>query len=55
MKERALGAVMLLGGILLGYLCVYQPLASARRGDPKVSVSLKGQSSPPSASSACCT
>jgi hypothetical protein len=42
MKERVIGVVLLLGGILLGYLCVYQPLESARHGAPTVSTSLKG-------------
>ncbi len=33
---------MLIGGCVLGYLCIYQPLESARSGAPQVSVSLKG-------------
>ncbi len=42
MKERIIGVVLLISGGLLGYLCVYEPLASARSGAPTVSVSLKG-------------
>jgi hypothetical protein len=42
MKERVIGLVMLLGGAVLGYLCIYQPLEAAWSGAPKVSVSLKG-------------
>jgi hypothetical protein len=42
MKERVVGLVLLIGGGLLGYFCVYQPLESAWSGAPTVSVSLKG-------------
>ncbi len=42
MKERVIGLVLLISGGLLGYLCVYEPLESARNGAPTVSVSLKG-------------
>lgn len=42
MKERVVGVLLLVGGLTLGYLCVYQPLESAWRGDPTVSVYLKG-------------
>jgi hypothetical protein len=42
MKERVIGVVLLGVGILLTYLCIYEPLAAAWSGAPKVSVSLKG-------------
>ena len=42
MKERGIGVILLVAGGLLGFLCVYLPLASALRGAPTVSVSLKG-------------
>ncbi|OWK36104.1 hypothetical protein [Fimbriiglobus ruber] len=42
MKERVIGVLMLIGGGVLSYLCIYQPLESAWRGEPSVSVSLKG-------------
>ncbi len=42
MKERLIGILLLAAGGLLGYLCIYQPLESASRREPKVSVSLKG-------------
>jgi hypothetical protein len=42
MKERLIGLLLVAVGVLLGYLCVYQPLASAARGEPKISISLKG-------------
>jgi hypothetical protein len=42
MKERDIGVVLLISGGVLCYLCVYQPLESAWRGAPTVSVSLKG-------------
>ena len=42
MKERFIGIVLLLSGGVLSYLCIYQPLESARSGAPTVSVSLKG-------------
>jgi hypothetical protein len=41
-KERVIGVVLLISGGVLGYFCVYQPLESAWRGAPTVSVSLKG-------------
>jgi len=42
MKERALGGFMLFVGLVLAYLCVYSPLASAAQQEASVSVSLKG-------------
>jgi hypothetical protein len=42
MKERVMGAFLLICGGALAYLCVYQPLESAWRGAPTVSVSLQG-------------
>ena len=42
MKERVIGVVLILSGGLLAYLCVYLPLESAWKGEPSVSVSLKG-------------
>jgi len=42
MKERLLGVVLLVCGGGLGYLCVYEPLESARSEAPSVSVTLKG-------------
>jgi hypothetical protein len=42
MKERLIGVGLLLSGGVLGYLCIYQPLESAWRGEPTVSLSLKG-------------
>ncbi len=42
MKERIVGVLLLLVGGMLGYFCVYDPLEAAKRGDPSVSVSLKG-------------
>jgi hypothetical protein len=42
MKERLIGLVLIVIGGMLCYLCVYQPLDSAWRGEPTVSVSLKG-------------
>jgi Na+-driven multidrug efflux pump len=42
MKERALGGFLLAIGLVLGYLCVYSPLASAAQQEASVSVSLKG-------------
>jgi hypothetical protein len=42
MKERMIGAVLLISGGMLGYLCVYKPLESAWSGAPEVSLSLKG-------------
>jgi hypothetical protein len=41
-RERLIGLVMLLGGAVLAYLCVYDPLRAAARGDENVSLSLKG-------------
>ena len=42
MKERVVGVLLIGVGLLLGYLCVYEPLESAKAGAAKVSVSLKG-------------
>jgi hypothetical protein len=42
MKERVGGVVMIIFGALLGYLCIYQPIESARNGEASVSISLKG-------------
>jgi hypothetical protein len=42
MRERLIGLGLLVGGLVLSYLCVYEPLQAAARNDPKVSLSLKG-------------
>jgi hypothetical protein len=42
MRERLVGAVMLLAGAALSYWSVYEPLEAAARGDPTVSFSMKG-------------
>jgi hypothetical protein len=42
MRERLVGTVMLVAGVALSYLSVYQPLEAAAREDPTVSFSMKG-------------
>jgi hypothetical protein len=42
MKERLIGLFLLICGVVLGYLCIYQPLQSAWNGAPSLSISLKG-------------
>lgn len=42
MNERVAGIVLLISGSVMGYLCVYQPLASAVSGASTVSVSFSG-------------
>jgi hypothetical protein len=41
-NNRIVGAVMLLAGIVLAYLCIYLPVMEAGRGDHTISITLKG-------------